>query len=675
MPTTPSLAATIGKFPGLKSLKPTRESIVFAAILAAVFHASYLLAFFVRGELLFKPSDAKTINATIGLVVFVKVVIFYIRGLCHTPWRAARFKDLNSLIRAATACMLLLIAYNYFGQYIIPDRITVPRAVLLLDWAFTVLGVGGMQALVRSVHEELAPVTAVGKPVVLVIDADLQSRELASEIGGTCFIAGFLDDDPDHYGVRFNSARVLGPVSNATACAERLRVTDIVVRQGAIYGDRLRGLCDACGAIKVRVSIAEQSTSVESSAKTGAAPLRAARFQLRQVELRDLLARPQANLADKDAHVLPFLGGKSVLVTGAGGSIGSEICRQIMRFRPKRLVLVERSEYALFSIQQDLQRRQQGSTTEIVAALLDVTNLDRMDRLLSEHHPEVIVHAAAFKHVPLMEGHPIDAVENNTLATAGLAELADAHGTETFVALSTDKAVHPSSVMGASKLVAERFLQSFGQTSRTRFVTVRFGNVLGSSGSAVPIFEEQLSKGLPITITHPEVRRYFMTIDEAAQLVLFAGSLEGTGGTFVLEMGESLRMVEVVHSLAFLMNVPPTKVEIRYCGLRPGEKLDEQLFFEDEAREVTANPLVTRVTREARSIDEVRGWLVELKSAAAAGDTQVTAASLMGIVLNDCGAAAGKPSIMTTEPGRNYGRADDQDQPREVAGPRIARLA
>ncbi|MFM8579607.1 MAG: polysaccharide biosynthesis protein [Planctomycetaceae bacterium] len=675
MPATPSLATAIGKFPWLKSLKPTRESVVFAAILAAVFHASYILAFLIRGELLFNPSDAKAINATIGLVVAMKVMFFYMRGFCHRPWRAARFQDLNSLIRAATACMLLLIAYNYFGQYLMPGRIPVPRAVLLLDWAFTVLGVGGMQALARSVHEELAPVTAVGKPVVLVIDADAQSRELATEISGTCFIAGFLDDDPDHYGAHFNRARVLGPVSQATACAERLRVTDVVVRQGAIYGDRLRGLCDACGVINVRVSIAEQSTSAESSAKTRAVPFKATRFQLRQVELRDLLARPQANLADKDAHVLPFLVGKSVLVTGAGGSIGSEICRQVMRFRPKRLVLVERSEYALFSIQQDLQRRQQGATTEVITALLDVTNLDRMDRLLAEHRPEVIVHAAAFKHVPLMEGHPIDAVENNTLATAGLAELADAHGTEAFVALSTDKAVHPSSVMGASKLVAERFLQSFGQTSRTRFVTVRFGNVLGSSGSAVPIFEEQLSRGLPITITHPDVRRYFMTIDEAAQLVLFAGSLEGRGGTFVLEMGESLRMVEVVQSLAFLMNVPRTQVQIKYCGLRPGEKLDEQLFFEDEAREVTANPLVTRVARQARSLDEVRGWLAELKSAAAAGDTQVAAASLLGIVLNDCGTAAEKPGVETTEPARSYGSADDREHAPEAAGSRIARLA
>jgi FlaA1/EpsC-like NDP-sugar epimerase len=623
--------------PWLKSRLPTRESLVVAALLAVIFQATYLLAFLIRGELLFKPSDATMIISTIGYVVALKTFVFYVRGLCHRPWRAARFQDLNSLIRASTTALLILVVYNYFGQYLLPGRVPIPRSVMLLDWAFTVLGVGGMQALARSVYEELMPATPAGKKVVLLIDASDQSQRLAESLGRTCFVAGFLDDDPAHYGVHFGKARVLGPVSMASACAERLRATDLVVRQGAMYGARLQALCDACADINVRVSIAEAPPAFGGQALAGSQPGKGHGFRVRDIELRDLLSRPQANLADKDAHVLPFLRGKSVLVTGAGGSIGSEICRQVMRFGPRRLVLLERSEYSLFSIHRDLGRLYPETATEIIPALGDVTNVDRTDRLLADHKPDVIVHAAAFKHVPLMEGHPIEAVENNTLATATLAELADSHGVEAFVALSTDKAVHPSSVMGASKLVAERFLQAFGQGSRTRYVSVRFGNVLGSSGSAVPIFEEQLSLGMPITITHPEVRRYFMTIDEAAQLVLFAGSIKGGGGTFVLEMGESLRMVDLVHSLAFLMHVPREDVNIRYCGLRPGEKLDEELFFEDETRELTDNPLVTRVTRPTRSIEEVRGWLAELKDAAAS-DPHAAAAVLMGIALNDCGA-------------------------------------
>jgi FlaA1/EpsC-like NDP-sugar epimerase len=300
------------------------------------------------------------------------------------------------------------------------------------------------------------------------------------------------------------------------------------------------------------------------------------------------------------------------------------------------MILVERSEHALFSIQRDLAELPGAEGVERLAVLCDITNADRTDRLLADHRPQVVIHAAAFKHVPLMEAHPVEAIENNALATAMLAELADAHGVEAFVALSTDKAVHPSSIMGASKLVAERFLQAFGEASKTRFVAVRFGNVLGSSGSAVPIFEDQLSKQLPITITHPAVRRYFMTIDEAAQLVLLAGALPGRGGTYVLEMGEPIRILDLVHSLAFVMNVPQEEVEISFCGLRPGEKLDEELFFEDERREPTPNPLVIRAHRPARSLDDVRSWLAELKSAAAS-DPETAAHTLMSIVSSDCG--------------------------------------
>jgi FlaA1/EpsC-like NDP-sugar epimerase len=617
---------------------PTRESIVVAALLAVIFEASYLAAFFIRGELLFRPSDDRTILSTIGYVVALKLVVFYVRGLCHRPWRAARFVDLNNLIRASTTALLLLVAFNYFGSHIVRGHVVVPRSVILLDWVFTLLGVGGMQAVARSIFEELMPSTPAGKRVALVVDASEEGRRLAKSLssqgGEPYFVAGLLDDDPLHYGLHVDKARVLGPVSMAAACAERLRASEIVIREGAIYGARLRALCDACAAINVRVQVAERPVDAVSSAPPaeglGYAP------RVRGVELRDLLSRPQANLGNKDAHVLPFIRGKSILVTGAGGSIGSEICRQIMRFEPARLVMLERSEYSLFSIHLELVGQYGSGGARLVPVLADITNADRTDRILAEHRPDVIIHAAAFKHVPLMEAHPVEAVENNALATASLAELADTHGVEAFVALSTDKAVYPSSVMGASKLVAERFLQSFGETSRTRFVTVRFGNVLGSSGSAVPIFQEQLGRGLPIAITHPDVRRYFMTIDEAAQLVLFAGSLAGNGGTYVLEMGESLPIVEVVQRLAFVMNIPGERVRIEYSGLRPGEKLEEELFFEDEDRRGTDNPLVTRVSRPARPLNEVRSWLAELKHASGT-DPQTTFQALMDIVSSDCG--------------------------------------
>jgi FlaA1/EpsC-like NDP-sugar epimerase len=626
--------------------RPTRESLVVTALLVLIFQACYLAAFYVRAELLFKASDADLILKTILWVLGIKIAVFYSRGLCHRPWRAARFTDLNRLLRAATVSLFILATINYFPLYFDFWQ-QIPRSVLLLDWVFTLLAVGGMQALARSIYEEVMPATAVGtQKSALVIDASPAGRAVVRSLerlrSPGYFVAGVLDDDPEAYGTLVGRARVLGTVDAAAACATQLRVREIVVAAGRLYGARLRALCDACGQLGVRVMIAEHALP---EASQGDPAWSVAPFTVRDVELRDLLSRPEARLDDQDSRVLPFIHGKVVLVTGAGGSIGSEICRQLLRFRPARLVLVERSECGLFSIHRELARQPAAAHTELVPVLCDIANPDRIDRVFADHGPRIVIHAAAFKHVPLMESHPVEAIENNTLATATLAEIADAHRVEAFVALSTDKAVHPSSVMGASKLLAERFLQSFGAGSNTRFVAVRFGNVIGSSGSAVPIFEEQLRKRLPITVTDERVRRYFMTITEAAQLVLLAGALPGRGGTCVLEMGESIPILELVSSIAFVMKVPPQEVRVEYCGLRPGEKLDEELFYEDEYREATSHPLVIRVSRPARPLEEVRQWLGELKSAAA-GPTDAAFHAIMDISTADCAglvAVAGAP--------------------------------
>jgi len=608
---------------------PTREAIVVTAFLALLFQASYLAAFFVRGELLLKASDSATILSTIGWVVGIKLALFYWRGFCHRPWRAARFEDLNRLLRTTTTALLVLIAFNYFSQML--GAALIPRSVLLLDWMFTLIGVGGMQALTRSIYEEIMPSTTAGNErAVLLIDASDASRDIALALPGLkpqrYHVAGLLDDNPDHYGTAVGRARVLGPVSMAPMCAERLRVGEIIVRQGSIFGQRLRALCDACAAVNVRVRIAEDHSSPDQ--KRGSSTVRP--IKVRDIEVHDLLSRPAAHLDDDDFHVAPFIADRTVLVTGAGGSIGSEICRQLVRFHPARIILVERAEPSLFAIHRELTEQLPKTAIEIVPHLCDVANPDRVHTLLADTKPDVIVHAAAFKHVPLMEHHPLEAIENNTLATATLAEIAAEHGVGTFVALSTDKAVYPSSIMGASKLVAERFVESLAGHSRTKFVVVRFGNVLGSSGSAMPIFADRLRRRIPITITHPGVCRYFLTVDEAAQLALLAGAMSPRGGVYVLEMGEPLPIVDLVGSLAFVMNIPPDDVQIEYCGLRPGEKLDEDLFFADEEHETTASPFVIHAVRPARPLAEVQGWLAELREALGNGP-EAAAAKLIQI--------------------------------------------
>jgi len=612
----------------LRGIAPTREAILATAFVAVLCEFAYLAAFAVRGELILQPSDSGVIKGTIGWVVAIQTVTFYLRGLCHRPWRAARFQDLNRLVRAATAALMILIAWNYFFAQRFPGTPTIPRTVLVVDWVFAVLAVGSMQAIARSVYEEVAPATTSGSEVgVIIASAGPAGQRLARDLSrlsqGRFYVSGLLDDDHDLYGIRVGRGRVLGPLEVAVPCAKRLRVRELLVPDATLYGHQLRQLCEKCDAAGITVRIASIDTDGDVAATRSApsgssAPPRDV-LRIRRVELPDLLSRPVTRIQDHGDLIGPFLRGRRVLVTGAGGSIGSEICRQLIGHGPRALVLVERSEAALFEIHRQL------------AASAG-------DGVLRDQRPEIVIHAAAYKHLPLMESHPIEAIENNALGTASLADACVAAGVETFVALSTDKAVYPSSVMGASKLVAERFLQALGPASGRRFVVVRFGNVIGSSGSAVPIFADRLRQRLPVTVTHPDVRRYFMTIKEAARLVILAAATGDSGGLFVLDMGEAVPIVELVHAVAFVMGMHRDDVRIEFSELRPGEKLDEELFFADEVRTPTTDERVTCAMRPERSLAEVRGWLDELREAAGRGPAAARE-TLMRIAAADCNAS------------------------------------
>jgi FlaA1/EpsC-like NDP-sugar epimerase len=524
-------------------------------------------------------------------------------------WRRVSFSDLTSLVWASTLSMLvltsvesLLLTSGRFGEF---QR--VPRSVFVLDWAGTVLAIGGIRALWRSIREELRPIFT-SKPVrtALIVGADeageLLARTLMSATNMQYFVVGFLDDDPGLLHTRVAGLEVLGTIDGVHREVERRRIDDVMVRSGSLTGKRFRNLLDACAAVgsQVKVLPAIDELLADQDHSLHVKP--------RSVEIKDLLRREPVKL--DTAAVRHLIEGRTVMVTGAGGSIGSEICRQVLRFRPKRLLLIERGENALFLLEQELCRCDPRPPFEPLIA--DITDKDRMDQIMTIHRPEVIFHAAAHKHVPMMEWNPAEAIKNNCVGTQILARLADRHGVREFVMISTDKAVNPTSVMGCSKLVAERFVQALSAESKTKFLVVRFGNVLASNGSVVPIFQEQIRLGGPITITHPHISRYFMMIPEASQLVLQAAAM-GTGGEiFVLDMGESVKIVDLARDLIALSGLREDDIEIVFTGLRPGEKLFEELYFDDEQRVPTTHPKVfcaqhrpTTLAEAERVIDEL----------------------------------------------------------------------
>jgi FlaA1/EpsC-like NDP-sugar epimerase len=366
-----------------------------------------------------------------------------------------------------------------------------------------------------------------------------------------------------------------------------------------LSGKQLRQLLDDCEKVAINVRVIPSFGELMDNRFN---------FQVRDPDIGDLLQRDPVQLNNDKIESL--LEGRTVMVTGAGGSIGSEICRQVLAFNPAKLLLVERNENALFLVERELQ--EVTAETQLVPSIADILDRERLGVVFSEHRPDIVFHAAAHKHVPMMEHNPGEAIKNNILGTRMVAELADAYNAREFVMISTDKAVNPTSVMGSSKHLAERFVHTFSEGSNTKFVVVRFGNVLGSNGSVVPIFSEQIRRGGPITVTHPDIERYFMTIPEASQLVLQAAAMGDGGEIFVLDMGESVKIVDLARDMIRLSGLQPDDIEIVFTGLRPGEKLYEELYFDNEEMLPTPHPKVFVAYHRPFEIDEVRASIDSL---------------------------------------------------------------
>ena len=461
----------------------------------------------------------------------------------------------------------------------------VGQGVFMADLFATFLLLGGIRMLVRLYHEEFRTVEGTHLKRLLIVGAGNAGEALLREIHRMNIteydVIGFVDDDLIKQGIRIHGLGVLGTVDQLPSICNERNIDEIAIAMPSATHQQLRHVIQVCEGTNLRFRTVPSITDIATG------KLRVS--QIRDVDINDLLGREAVQL---DLHLVEqFVKDKVVFVTGAGGSIGSEMCRQVCNFKPKLLLLVEQAENPLFHISNEL--RKDFPKVNMVSVICDITDNCRVNQVFREYSPQVVIHAAAHKHVPLMETNPGESIKNNVLGTRNIALAAEKYKAGHFVMISTDKAVNPTSLMGSSKRIAEMFIQDLNQTSKTHFVTVRFGNVLGSNGSVVPIFKKQIAEGGPVTVTHPEMKRYFMTIPEASQLVLQAAAMGNGGEIFVLDMGEPVKIVDLARELITLSGFRPHEdIEIEFTGLRPGEKLFEELSIAGEDMQPTRHPKI-----------------------------------------------------------------------------------
>lgn len=533
----------------------------------------------------------ETARTQLPFVLLVQFSSLFLVGAYSVLWRYVSISDVKLFLKAALISGGLLMALRFILIFSNFNLWQIPISVILID---TVLGFGGLLGLrvLRRFLFEIGEKNKSGigkrrlkqKPALLIgagrMGATL-AREMAGRADAELDIRGFIDDDGRKRGGSVSGYKVLGGTDDLARLVDELSIQQVVITLDEAPGREIRRIIDICGEIPVKAQIVPSLNEIAHG--------RVSLSRIRDVQIEDLLGREPVTL-DGD-NLNEWLAGRTVMVTGAGGSIGSELVRQVLNYRPSRILLAERAEFFLFEIYRELSASFDG--IEIVALIADVGDEPRMRQIFETYRPDVIFHAAAHKHVPLMESNTVEAVKNNILATRNVGALAGEFGASDFVLISTDKAVNPTSVMGASKRIAEIVVQGLNQTYETNYIAVRFGNVLGSAGSVVPIFRQQIEKGEAITVTDPEMTRYFMTIPEASQLVLQAGALGAGGEIFVLDMGRPVKILDLAEDMIRLSGLTPYEdIDIVFTGVRKGEKLFEELEITGENLEKTRHPKI-----------------------------------------------------------------------------------
>ncbi len=574
----------------------------------AVLLTAFLLAVVVRFDWNVPSGMLRSLLIVMPYVVLLQYASLSLFGITRFSWRFISLRDAVQILAAISVSSAVLVALRLLSPRIAGDLPLarygiVPFGVLLADFIFAFIGLSGVRALRRLIGERNASQRHSDPPEThartLLVGAGQGGVLVAQEITRRPDLGivplGFIDDDPVKQGARIHGLKVLGTSKDIARLSRQHGATEALITISNAPGTVIRSITERCKAAGLQVKIVPGTYQIVGG--------RVNLSRIRDVAIEDLLRRDPVRL-DTDS-VADLVRGRSVLVTGAGGSIGSELCRQVAAYGPSELVLVERCENNLFEIHSELRSR--FPKLDFVPAIADITDRVRMESVFTDHQPRIVFHAAAHKHVPMMEWNPAEAVKNNVVGTRIVADLADTHGVERFVMISTDKAVNPTSVMGATKRAAELYVQALSLRSGTFFATVRFGNVLGSAGSVIPIFRKQIQRGGPITVTHPEMTRYFMTIPEAVQLVTQAATLSQGGEIFILDMGRPVKIVDLAHDLIRLSGLEPDRdIEIEFTGIRPGEKLFEELSTTKESVERTAHPKIFVGAYDAPTLPWVR---------------------------------------------------------------------
>lgn len=571
------------------------------------------------------PTAIANLNSNLPWMLGVYMIVFWFGGLYEIMWEYAGMRDLASLacltgIGSGIIMLCDMLANTYVVLY---------RTVLVMNIFLIVIAIGGIRFIWRLMRTLAANKKEVkkrrrhadkGRTPLLIVGAGNAGAWAVSLCKNKNRSFGdpvvMVDDDLTKKGLRVQGVPVRGTISDIPELVRKYHIMEIVIAITTLKGERLREVINLCSSTRCRVRMLSDPQAVDESGKPVVAGLR-------ELNTADFLSRDEIQL--NNAQISEYLHDKIVLVTGGGGSIGSELCRQIMRYRPRQLLIFDIYENCAYELEMEL-RNKYGTDLPIVTLIGSIRDKKRLDEVFETYHPSVVFHAAAHKHVPLMEVSPAEAVKNNVFGTKNLLTSAAEHDVERFVQLSTDKAVNPTNVMGCTKRICEMLIQTYAQNTPMKCMAVRFGNVLGSHGSVIPLFEEQIKRGGPVTITHPDIVRYFMTITEAAQLVLQAGGLAKSGSIYVLDMGEPVRIMDLATRLIrFYGYEPGVNMEIKVTGLRPGEKLYEELLLDSEQGKMqqTAHNKIFIAPPMQINLPVFYVALQELQASAAHNDEQV----------------------------------------------------